>query len=313
MSEDKNAGTEAVRSGTQAHGGSRAESASLGVPAARSVITGLAEKHGMERDHFIAALKATVIPAGTTDAQFAAFCMVASQYDLNPLTKEIYAFPAKGGGIQPIVSIDGWCNIINSNPQLDGIEFDDKFEEGNLVSITCKISRKDRKLPVECIEYMGECRRDTDPWKKWPARMLRHKALIQCARYAFSLSGIVDQDEAERMEMVDVTPQKNRVFHTKKERDVFVINIQAEMDKAESLEELDAVLERHKSIMMDFAQSQNTADTMAESKIGVAYDMAVQRIEENQLRILERNADNGDFSTPTENEDLHDVPLALRK
>ena len=29
--------------------------------------------------------------------------------------------------------------------------------------------------------------------------MLRHKALIQCARYAFGLSGIVDPDEAERI------------------------------------------------------------------------------------------------------------------
>jgi hypothetical protein len=38
-----------------------------------------------------------------------------------------------------------------------------------------------------------------DPWKRWPARMLRHKALIQCARIAFSLAGIYDPDEAERI------------------------------------------------------------------------------------------------------------------
>jgi hypothetical protein len=37
--------------------------------------------------------------------------------------------------------------------------------------------------------------------------MLRHKALIQCARYAFGFGGIVDPDEAERM--VDVTPRDN--------------------------------------------------------------------------------------------------------
>ena len=51
---------------------------------------------------------------------------------------------------------------------------------------------------------MDECKKESEPWKKWPARMLRHKSLIQCARYAFSLSGIVDPDEAERM--IDVTP-----------------------------------------------------------------------------------------------------------
>jgi hypothetical protein len=46
---------------------------------------------------------------------------------------------------------------------------------------------------------MAECKRDTDTWKKWPARMLRHKAAIQAARYAFGFAGIYDLDEAERM------------------------------------------------------------------------------------------------------------------
>ena len=36
--------------------------------------------------------------------------------------------------------------------------------------------------------------------------MLRHKALIQTARYAFGFSGIVDEDEYQRM--VNVTPEK---------------------------------------------------------------------------------------------------------
>ena len=44
---------------------------------------------------------------------------------LNPFTKEIYAFPdSKSGGIVPMVSIDGWCRIINEHPQLDGIGFE---------------------------------------------------------------------------------------------------------------------------------------------------------------------------------------------
>jgi RecT family protein len=52
---------------------------------------------------------------------------------------------------------------------------------------------------------MAECVRATDPWKKWPNRMLRHKAAIQCARYAFGFSGIMEPDEYERMK--DVTPK----------------------------------------------------------------------------------------------------------
>ena len=38
--------------------------------------------------------------------------------------------------------------------------------------------------------------------------MLRHKALIQAARYAFGLGGIYDPDEGERIkEMIDITPK----------------------------------------------------------------------------------------------------------
>jgi hypothetical protein len=53
---------------------------------------------------------------------------------------------------------------------------------------------------------MSECARNTEPWIKWPARMLRHKALIQCARVAFGLAGIYDPDEAERIAEAEQVP-----------------------------------------------------------------------------------------------------------
>jgi phage recombination protein Bet len=161
----------------------------------------------------------TVMPNGgksVTEAQFTSFIAVANEYQLNPLTKEIYAFPAKGGGIQPIVSIDGWLKIINTHPQFDGMEFDDKANDnGKLISVTCKIYRKDRSRATEMTEYMDECVKNSEPWKQWPSRMLRHKATIQAARYAFGLSGIIDPDEAERFQDVgviekDITPDSDK-------------------------------------------------------------------------------------------------------
>lgn len=141
----------------------------------------------------------TVMPSGATNEQFISFLAVANEYNLNPMTREVYAFTVNGGRIQPIVSIDGWLKIINSHPQFDGMEFQDTTDEdGNLIAITCRIFRKDRTHPTETTEYMAECRRDTEPWQKWPRRMLRHKATIQAARYAFGLAGIIDPDEAER-------------------------------------------------------------------------------------------------------------------
>lgn len=166
----------------------------------RSVLVDMAARYGMEPAAFEQTLRATVVPKDCSKEQFAAFLLVAKEYGLNPMTKEIYAFPSRTGGIQPIVSVDGWLNIINSHPQLNGIEFDDHLmpDGKTLTAITARIWRKDRDKPVTLTEYLVECDRSTEPWKKWPRRMLRHKALIQCARYAFGFAGIVDPDEAER-------------------------------------------------------------------------------------------------------------------
>lgn len=170
----------------------------------RSLVDSMAARYDMEPAAFVSAIKATVIKGDCSNEQFAAFLMVAKEYDLNPLTKEIYAFPDRGG-ITPIVSIDGWMNLINSHPQFDGMEFTDTHgDDGKLSSVECRMFRKDRARPISVIEYMSECYRQTDPWKKWPNRMLRHKAAIQCARYAFGFSGIMEPDEYERMR--DVTP-----------------------------------------------------------------------------------------------------------
>ena len=174
----------------------------------KSLIVAMAGRYSMEPAKFVQALKATVVPKGASDEQFAAFLMVAKEYDLNPLTKEIFAFPSRGGGITPVVSVDGWIKMANSHPQFDGLETEDHLSEGKLAAITCRVYRKDRGHPTTCTEYMEECRRSTDVWRQWPARMLRHKATIQALRLAFGFSGIVEPDEAERHvePAKDVTP-----------------------------------------------------------------------------------------------------------
>lgn len=154
-------------------------------------------------------LKNTAFKGTVNDSHMTALLIVANQYGLNPWTKEIYAFPDKSNGIVPIVGVDGWARILNENPQFDGIEFDLDDEK-----CTCRIYRKDRSKPISVTEYMSECYRDMGPWKTHPKRMLRHKAMIQCARLAFGFTGIYDQDEADRIaeaqkEPINVTPKQN--------------------------------------------------------------------------------------------------------
>jgi len=166
----------------------------------KSILLSMATKFGMEPAAFEQTVRATCGCDKATKEQFAAFLLVANEYGLNPVTREIYAFPTRGGGIQPIVGIDGWMTMANNHAAYDGITFVDRLsDDGQLVAITAQVHRKDRAHPVEVTEYLAECKQGTDPWKKWPARMLRHKAAIQAIRYAFGFSGIVDPDEADRM------------------------------------------------------------------------------------------------------------------
>lgn len=182
----------------------------------------MASRYGMNREAFERTLMATVMPKeGATREQTAAFLLVAKQHGLNPFTKEVFAFPSRGGGIQPVVSVDGWMKLMNQHPEFDGLDFEDRLDaNGALVSVTCIVHRKDRGHPIRVTEYMSECRRDTDTWKRWPARMLRHKAAIQAARYAFGFAGIMEPDEVERMDEVAVTqvPPANLITDERKAR-----------------------------------------------------------------------------------------------
>jgi phage recombination protein Bet len=173
----------------------------------RSVLYDMADRFAMDPAAFEAVVRKTVIPKDASREQFTAFLAVARDYELNPLTKEIYAFPAKGGGVVPMVSIDGWLALANRRPEFNGMRLvENNDEKGNLVSVTATVYRRDRDHATEVTEYLEECRRATDPWKNQPRRMLRHRATIQAIRYAFSISGIYEPDEADRAGMIDVTP-----------------------------------------------------------------------------------------------------------
>jgi phage recombination protein Bet len=157
-------------------------------------------------------LQATAFKECKTNEEFIASVIVANNYQLNPLLGEIYAFPSKKGGVTPIVPIDGWIKLMNTHKDAagnfdhDGIEMTEnrsdksKLKQTDVVSITAKIYTKGKTYPTVVTEYMDECYNGAkQPWVQWPVRMLRHKALIQCARVAYGFSGIYDPDEGERI------------------------------------------------------------------------------------------------------------------
>ncbi|KAF1006745.1 MAG: hypothetical protein GAK28_02421 [Luteibacter sp.] len=194
-----------------------------------------------EPQELVTVLKATAFKGQVSDAQMMALLVVSNQYGLNPWTKEIYAFPDKNNGIVPVVGVDGWSRIINTNDQFDGMEFeygplDGKHHEW----IECIIYRKDRSRPTRVREYWDEVYRNgIGPWQSHGKRMHRHKATIQCARLAFGFVGIYDQDEAERIIEGDYKVVGNRpgiaavertVPEDSPERDLLIADLNAVSD-----------------------------------------------------------------------------------
>src|SRR5271168_4634536 len=177
-----------------------AESANVIQHKPRSLVVRTGERFGVEPEKLLGTLKATCFRGDVSVEQMMALLVVADQYNLNPFTREIYAFPDSRNGIVPIVGIDGWARIINENPNFDGMDFvDGPLDENGVPEwIECKIHRKDRTHASVVREYFKECVRDKSPaWASHPRRMLRHKAVIQCARLSMGFVGIYDQDEGE--------------------------------------------------------------------------------------------------------------------
>lgn len=171
-----------------------------------SALAAMASRLTIEPKALLSTLKNTVFK-GASDDEMAALVIVSNTYDLNPLLKEIYAFPKKGGGIVPMVPIDGWIKIANRQPNYDGMDVQVYGDGKTPTHATCEIFVKGRSRSVRITEYYDECKRGTDPWNQMPRRMLRNKAISQAVRVAFGVSGIFDDDEAADVVMRDATPR----------------------------------------------------------------------------------------------------------
>lgn len=119
---------------------------------------------------------------------------LAITYKLDPLMGEVTLWMDAQKQAHPSITIDGWMKIINAHPAFSGIEFvkGPALENQGISTLPqfmqCVIYRRDRQLPVRVSEYLVEVKNDHPLWKSMPRRMLRHRALQQCARLAFGIS-----------------------------------------------------------------------------------------------------------------------------
>ena len=192
----------------------------------RTAIERMAGRLQVSKDVLEKTLKATVCK-GTkmsngqfrpiSNEEFVSFIAVANNYKLNPLTKEIYAYPdTKSAGIIPIVATDGWNKLMTTHPNYKTHYYrqaEDMVKPTTVAKLCPKwmeiviVKKDDSEVIVR--EYLDECYNGgkkykdgnpiSSPWDTHTKRMLRHKTKIQGAREAFGFGGIYDQDEGDRI------------------------------------------------------------------------------------------------------------------
>jgi len=111
-------------------------------------------------------------------------------YRLNPSADELDLVQFEAGHWQVFITINGWAKLINAHPAFCGIEFSEasELEEGVPLWMGCTIYRTDRIKPIEIREYFTEMKTEHIAWQQMPRRMLRHRAMQQCARLAFGIT-----------------------------------------------------------------------------------------------------------------------------
>jgi len=194
----------------------------------KGLVARMAHGYGISEADFMSAVRQTLMPekripgkngeadtyGPASDAEILGFLATADRYGLDVFTKQICAFPAERGTVIPVVTVDGWIELVNRDPRYAGVEFDDHMDvQGNLYAITAKIKVLQPEAPggcrtVQTTEYLSECVQATAPWMSHPKRMLRHKAFIQAVRLAFGMGGLVDDDEARRIVMAQAEENK---------------------------------------------------------------------------------------------------------
>ncbi len=113
-----------------------------------------------------------------------------TQYRLDPKADEIDLVQYEAGQWQALITVNGWAKLINAQPAFCGIEFAESKEHDGAIPrwMSCTIYRTDRIKPITVKEYLVELKTEHPCWQVMPRRMLRHRAMQQCARLAFGIT-----------------------------------------------------------------------------------------------------------------------------
>jgi phage recombination protein Bet len=191
----------------------------------------LAEQISFTNDQL--ALMKNTVAKGVTDDEFLLFLHLAKTYGLDPFAKEIWCnrYGTKPATI--FTSRDGYLKIASRDKQMNGIQSDtvctnDSFkrladgtidhvyglpDRGAIIGAWALVHRKDRTYPAYFYAPWAEYSAGNNPtWKKYPSAMIIKVAEAMALKRAFSISGLVTQEEIGLdMQQVDQDPGTSAV------------------------------------------------------------------------------------------------------
>jgi phage recombination protein Bet len=167
-------------------------------------------------------LMKNTVAKGATDDEFMLLLHLAKTYGLDPFAKEIWCIKYLRAGQRPedvvatiFSSRDGYLKIASRDKQMDGMISDavcsgDSLEKltdgtvlhtygnprGEVIGAYALVFRKDRSRPAYFYAPFSEYGAGNNPtWKKYPSAMIIKVAEAMALKRAFSISGLVTQEE----------------------------------------------------------------------------------------------------------------------
>ena len=160
----------------------------------------------------IDAIKKTVA-LNANDSELTMFLSLASKYDLDPFAHEIWFVNIRGRNTI-ITGRDGYLKIANCNSHYQGMKSDvvytgDKFfkdetgihhaynvgNRGKIIGAYAEVYRDDRKANAYFFAPMSDYNKHGGVWEQYPHAMIAKVAEAAALKRAFSISGLVTEDE----------------------------------------------------------------------------------------------------------------------
>jgi len=161
-----------------------------------------------------------------SDDEFKVFLHVAETYGLNPFLGQIFYWKDKKGNSIQYTSRDGYLSIANRHEAFDGffsdvvrkndsfkrkndvIEHEYGTDRGEIIGAFCQVFRKDRSQEVYSFAPFEEYNGYNSVWNRYPSAMILKVAESMALKRAFSVSGLVSQEEMNIQRLEDKEEKK---------------------------------------------------------------------------------------------------------